>query len=363
MRGAALLAILVLLPAPAQAVGLANAEISPHGEVARADVMAPGGRQHHFGVEPPVEASAPARLPHASLPGQDARLIAPAAKTASSLHVDDVQTANLSTLALRGALTSPLARVSASTDGSSLVHVATKRLEAPGASPLAPPTKEAPALGAAPAAPMPQAGDASGAKPNAGYGTSIRNHSNAQTQSTAIPRAMQAGGATQHVWRAVAYAAGALILLLAPIALYHRLRGAQALESGQRARLVEVIRASPGLSMMDVARSLQIHPTTARYHLRRLVKEDILVVEDGVKYFVAGSVPRAQRAGVVALDGREEVLAAVRASPGLTVTDLARVLGVGRSTMRWHVAKLAQAGLVALARDGRAVRVRPEGFE
>lgn len=53
---------------------------------------------------------------------------------------------------------------------------------------------------------------------------------------------------------------------------------------------------------------------------------------------------------------REAVLAAVRASPGMTIQEIADRVGCGHASAAYHLASLVSAGLVTQDRDGRTVR-------
>lgn len=155
-----------------------------------------------------------------------------------------------------------------------------------------------------------------------------------------------------------AAAAGLAIALLAPL-LYHRLRG-KALLSGQRAEILALLQARPGLAAADIARRLTLDPTTVIYHLRILAREK-LVAADGRHYFAAGSVPAPEdRARLLAIESAGSVLEAVRASPGASKTALAAQLAIARPTLTHHLARLEAAGLVRLDRAGRLVRVFPK---
>lgn len=161
---------------------------------------------------------------------------------------------------------------------------------------------------------------------------------------------------------AAAAFSAAVILLLAPFALYHRVRGAQTLEQGTRQRIFAALRERPGLLAAEAARAAGVDPTTAGYHLHRLAKEGLVVGEGPagrVRYFAAGTVAPSERPGVVAASGSRAVLDAVNAAPGRTKSELALALGVGRPTISWHVKRLAAAGLVRCERDGKGVRVHP----
>ncbi|HEX2022213.1 MAG TPA: winged helix-turn-helix transcriptional regulator [Candidatus Thermoplasmatota archaeon] len=56
---------------------------------------------------------------------------------------------------------------------------------------------------------------------------------------------------------------------------------------------------------------------------------------------------------------RRAVLAAVRAEPGITMSDLQRRLGLANGRMRHHLAKLASARVVSITRDGNRRRLWP----
>ncbi|HEX2022210.1 MAG TPA: winged helix-turn-helix transcriptional regulator, partial [Candidatus Thermoplasmatota archaeon] len=108
------------------------------------------------------------------------------------------------------------------------------------------------------------------------------------------------------------------------------------------------------------ARETGVDATTAQYHLRRLAKEGFAVAHPtpgGARWFAAGQMARDERERVLARDVSPGVLAAVRAAPGLAKQDLAQRCGVARATLAWHLARLAKAGLVREAREGRTVRV------
>jgi predicted transcriptional regulator len=122
--------------------------------------------------------------------------------------------------------------------------------------------------------------------------------------------------------------------------------------------VLALLRAHRGLGAAEVARALGIDRTTARYHLRRLERQG-LGVEHSARWFAAGTLPPRERARHMRDAVSPEVLAAVRAAPGLPKTELARHVGLARPTLAWHLARLSREGLVRSERDGRAARVYP----
>lgn len=171
-----------------------------------------------------------------------------------------------------------------------------------------------------------------------------------------------------HPWiRAAVFAGGAALLVLAPWALYHRLRGKRTLEQDKRAALTALLHERPGLSPSELARGIGLDPSTVRYHLHRLVKEG-LVIQEGpgsgrhARYFAPGTIAASERPAIAIANSQEStnVLDVVRQTPGLTMTEISTRMSLGRTTVSWHLRKLALARLVRLERHGRAVRVLPE---
>lgn len=157
-----------------------------------------------------------------------------------------------------------------------------------------------------------------------------------------------------------AEAALGLALFLVPMLLYHRLRRARLVGLDTRARLLDALRARPGLAVVDAARAVDVDPSTALYHLRRLVDEGVAVAEGArraARYFAVGTVPPAQRLRIVAERESEPIIEAIRAEPGASKTRLAQRLAIARASLSWHLGRLERAGLVRCERDGREVKV------
>lgn len=381
MRASAALILLVLLPGPAAAMGAGILEgvhevtVRPEGSPATVEAGPRGGRT--------VYVDSHAAGPAADVPVVAAYVVGRAAPYASSdgsfvvswgregrLETHDPATwaadAEVTAPTLDGAL-APLggAHLAARARGERLAEAKETRLERAfaGAAPL----ERAPmSLGdarlarlASPAerpleyhAPAPFVGS---------HGPTAR-----AAPTPATPTMAAAASATNgppSPWTdAARFAAGAAVLVLIPWALYHRLRGERVLDQDTRSRLHALLRDSPGISTAEAARALGVDPTTARYHLARLVRERLAVTEGparSVRYFAAGSVPPELRAAHVAAREGHEVLAAVRAAPGATKSALAAALAIARPTLAWHLARLERAGLVRCERAGREARVFP----
>lgn len=182
-------------------------------------------------------------------------------------------------------------------------------------------------------------------------------------------RSASAGSGSQQGGAALlgAFAAVAgLALLAVGVPLYRRIVRSRLLSNDQRQRILELVRQTPGLHENAVARALGISHTLAQYHVRMLEEFGFLEVKrfGGRKcLFAAGQMGRAEKTMVVAERGRGAVLVGlVAAQPGIAQRALARALGVRESTIKWHLDRLEQSGVVMVERgpEGKRVRLSPE---
>lgn len=112
--------------------------------------------------------------------------------------------------------------------------------------------------------------------------------------------------------------------------------------------MLELIRASPGLCLSDLARALGVHPSTVDSNVHILTQANLIrKVPDGkrVRLFAAGELsPR--DAFLARLGASAFVYEAVaRGVPGRPVP-LAHALGISRHEARSHLARLAKLGVV-----------------
>jgi predicted transcriptional regulator len=152
--------------------------------------------------------------------------------------------------------------------------------------------------------------------------------------------------------------------LLAPIlALYRRILPNRALAHPVRERLLEAVRAHPGIHESDLAREVGLRHNHVQYHLR--VLEEVGIVETrhfgGLKcIFELGKLSSAEKAMAMAQRGRsQEVLLLVTQEPGIAQRELARRLGMSESSIKWHLDRLEGSGVVRTERARGAKRVWP----
>lgn len=130
-----------------------------------------------------------------------------------------------------------------------------------------------------------------------------------------------------------------------------------------RRRIVALVQDYAGLHLREIARQLGTSVALVEYHLPALEDADLVHVDRGGRYLrVFPSGPRHPRPdrrerhwlGLM----REETPMSValylmdRGQPARHVS-IAAALGVGKSTLSFHLAKMRDAGLVAQDEEGR----------
>ena len=132
----------------------------------------------------------------------------------------------------------------------------------------------------------------------------------------------------------------------------------------QRALLMELVGADPGIHVLRAAHLLGLNWNTCHHHARRLAGEGVLLmakVRGRLCLFDRrdGSVAR-HLAGLLLRDPRTVRIASmIVGTPGLDQQTLAGRLGITGSAVHRHVRALEAAGLVERVRRGRQVDNQP----
>lgn len=137
-----------------------------------------------------------------------------------------------------------------------------------------------------------------------------------------------------------------------------------------RASLLDLVEEAPGQSLLDAARTLDLHVSTVSYHARRLEEQGrARLIRDGrcLRMFPKGNglAPR-EAAFIAALKSprAREVVELLADRPGLTKADAARALDLSVKGLSWHVDRLDDLGVVDIGGDSRGYALRlAEGYE
>jgi predicted transcriptional regulator len=135
------------------------------------------------------------------------------------------------------------------------------------------------------------------------------------------------------------------------------------LELESRRAIYQEIAATPGSHFRALLDELDYAQGTLQYQLRWLADEGLIdVSEDGkyTRYYPAAEFDDADRTVMNALrrEYSRRILAHLLVDGPLSTTELSDRLEKAQSTVSWHLAKLADAGLVTKERDGQRVLYR-----
>lgn len=147
------------------------------------------------------------------------------------------------------------------------------------------------------------------------------------------------------------------------VGLFSRHTQATVLEHPQRARLVQIVEANPGVRFHELRTASGLGNGTLSHHVRVLAAHGHLrrLAKGGSTFFFPATPDKAAETRAVALksEGARRVFAAIQASPGRSNLDVAGATGLDPGTVHYHVRRLAEAGLVNVRRAGRTTVLDP----
>lgn len=174
------------------------------------------------------------------------------------------------------------------------------------------------------------------------------------------------GGASSPIVLAAATLLALGALVPPAVSAYNHLTRDRVAKNELRRRILERLTQSPGLTRSELADAFRVHHTTIDHHLRILMRF-ALVSADGTgrnpRFFVReGSVPLRSRPAVSLLrsDLNVRFLRAAASWNVFRLSDVARRLGVSRSTASYRAAAFLQQGLVERRGSGFALTAQAQ---
>ncbi|MFB0561776.1 MAG: winged helix-turn-helix transcriptional regulator [Candidatus Lokiarchaeia archaeon] len=128
-----------------------------------------------------------------------------------------------------------------------------------------------------------------------------------------------------------------------------------------RREIYRMICEKPGTYFLEIASELATPPGTLSWHLRTLQKSGLIgSFKYGGKLVYYPKVLRDEEAEKAFFSLRSEtaknIFQHIVNNPGCHQREIAKNLGVHHDTVRWHVGRMVETGLVDSERDGRKVR-------
>ena len=136
----------------------------------------------------------------------------------------------------------------------------------------------------------------------------------------------------------------------------------EVLQLKTRQRIYDAVKENPGSSARDVQRLEGLGWGETSHHLNRMVQAGVLRRERAPKrdFYFPMDVTWNERKCLMFLRGENtrRILFTLLATPGLRSVEVADRLGVGKSTVSFHLTRLVQGGLVLSSREDVTCRYR-----
>lgn len=120
-----------------------------------------------------------------------------------------------------------------------------------------------------------------------------------------------------------------------------------------RKNLYEYIDEYPGSHLREIARELDLKPSNAAWHLRKLEQTNLVrsraIGGKRVYYLVEGGVEARKRAIAEAIfknKNARDIMLYLQNNPGKHLLEIAHSLGLNHHTVKWHIKKMCIAELI-----------------
>ena len=125
------------------------------------------------------------------------------------------------------------------------------------------------------------------------------------------------------------------------------------LDTEIRKHLYDYIDESPGSHLREIARELDLKPSNAAWHLRKLEQTNLVrsrfIGGKRVYYLVEGGMEiRKQAIGesILKNNNAREIMQYLQTHPGKHLLEIARALNLNHHVVKWHIKKMYMAELV-----------------
>jgi predicted transcriptional regulator len=125
------------------------------------------------------------------------------------------------------------------------------------------------------------------------------------------------------------------------------------LDTEIRKHLYEYIDEYPGSHLREIARELDLKPSNAAWHLRKLEQTNLVrsraIGGKKVYYLVEGGVEAKQRAvaeSILRNQNARDIMQYLSEHPGKHLLEIAHALTINHHVVKWHINKLYEAELI-----------------
>jgi len=150
-----------------------------------------------------------------------------------------------------------------------------------------------------------------------------------------------------------------VIAVIATIAAFFTLGGIKyvtpenVLDTEVRKNLYHYIEEYPGSHLREIARELDLKPSNAAWHLRKLEQTNLVRSREiggkKVYYLVDGGIEARKEAIAEAIlknKNARDIMLYLAENPGKHLLEIAHALGLNHHTVKWHIKKMFEAELI-----------------
>ncbi len=125
------------------------------------------------------------------------------------------------------------------------------------------------------------------------------------------------------------------------------------LDTEIRKHLYDYIDEYPGSHLREIARELDLKPSNAAWHLRKLEQTNLIrsrnIGGKKVFYLVEGGVEAKQRAvaeSILRNKNARDIMSYLSDHPGKHLLEVAHALSINHHVVKWHITKMQEAELI-----------------
>jgi predicted transcriptional regulator len=125
------------------------------------------------------------------------------------------------------------------------------------------------------------------------------------------------------------------------------------LDTEIRKHLYDYIDEYPGSHLREIARELDLKPSNAAWHLRKLEQTNLIrsrsIGGKKVFYLVEGGIEAKQRAvaeSILRNTNAREIMSYLSEHPGKHLLEVAHALSINHHVVKWHITKMQEAELI-----------------
>jgi len=125
------------------------------------------------------------------------------------------------------------------------------------------------------------------------------------------------------------------------------------LDTEIRKNLYDYIDDYPGSHLREIARELDLKPSNAAWHLRKLEQTNLIrsrpIGGKKVYYLVEGGIEAKQQAvaeSILRNKNARDIMAYLSDHPGKHLLEIAHALAINHHVVKWHINKLSEAELI-----------------